>query len=655
MVKSTETKKLEEVTLDRKVVIDMKDDDKKALDHVQERFEAMKTARSEYDSLWDFIDAELKAKPRAKWGSNLMSPNLKMEEALIEASVWMQDTSIPITVEADGRADGVQMKLAEYTLDHFIYKESIVEEFKLSMDYSRARYGTAILYSWLELSSKYVASDGQDKGYFNPKWNVERIEELHVKIKDVPIRNAYFDNTAKKFRDCVDCIYEEWLSVDEYKLRYLTDDGKSKENFTNAEFVGTIDGNEEPGNNQKSSFKDMVKIWHYFNKLYAKYIIVVNEEVVIYNGLASTKHGELPLIPVQFYNNPFGIYWIGIPERYMMIKGLNKNFYEAMVSWAWLNAWTALILWEWADVDGSIFLEPGEVNLIQMTKGSARDVTPFNTQVNVQQLVEIVMFMDDIGSYLTWVNIKAPYTSPAKTAFETSVMKEEQNNRLKTIYDTRVIGIERAFTLMLSNIFTFLPYQYAERMIDEQEKLGNYQFYQIPVKGVKIYHQDDGTMSLEQVEDSYQDYFDLDPKIVEGARGMKVRVVTNQTQSTMKALETENILKYLQAKGQIEQFKAMAMQTGGDVEQWQRISDRLDVLFNIDKRNIDITSNEEKLRQEMTEVTEILNSFSLQQNPDETANQIGMEQAMLQPQANASWENSTQEVQAPRDPLWASV
>lgn len=215
-------------------------------------------------------------------------------------------------------------------------------------------------------------------------------------------------------------------------------------------------------------------------------------------------------------------------------------------------------------------------------------------------------------------------------------MKEEQNNRLKTIYDTRVIGIERAFTLMLSNIFTFLPYQYAERMIDEQEKLGNYQFYQIPVKGVKIYHQDDGTMSLEQVEDSYQDYFDLDPKIVEGARGMKVRVVTNQTQSTMKALETENILKYLQAKGQIEQFKAMAMQTGGDVDQWQRISDRLDVLFNIDKRNIDITSNEEKLRQEMTEVTEILNSFSLQQNPDETANQIGMEQAMLQPQANAS-------------------
>jgi hypothetical protein len=43
-----------------------------------------------------------------------------------------------------------------------------------------------------------------------------------------------------------------------------------------------MDGNEEKGV-EKQNTKDMVKIWHYFNKLYAKYIIVVNESVVIYN------------------------------------------------------------------------------------------------------------------------------------------------------------------------------------------------------------------------------------------------------------------------------------------------------------------------------------------------------------------------------------
>jgi hypothetical protein len=208
---------------------------------------------------------------------------------------------------------------------------------------------------------------------------------------------------------------------------------------------------------------------------------------------------------------------------------------------------------------------------------------------------------------------------------------------------------------MLSNIFTFLPYQYAERMIDEQEKIWNYQFYQVPVKWVKIYKEDDGSISLEQTDDSYKDYFDLDPKIVEGARGMKVRIVTSQTASTMKALETENILKYMQAKWQIEQFKAMAMQTWWDVEQWDKISQRLDVLFNIDKHNIDITPNEEKLRQEMAEVTELLNSFTLSWNPDETANQIGMEQAMQQPPVNANWQETGEVVEAPSNPLWASV
>ena len=41
---------------------------------------------------------------------------------------------------------------------------------------------------------------------------------------------------------------------------------------------------------------------------------------------------------------------------------------------------------------------------------------------------------------------------------------------------------------------------------------------------------------------------------------MKVRIVTPSTQSTMKALEVENISKYIQAKQMIFQMKAQNMQ-----------------------------------------------------------------------------------------------
>lgn len=47
-----------------------------------------------------------------------------------------------------------------------------------------------------------------------------------------------------------------------------------------------------------------------------------------------------------------------------------------------------------------------------MTKGSARDITPYNSNINVQQLVQIIQLMDDMGTILTGINIKAPYTSP---------------------------------------------------------------------------------------------------------------------------------------------------------------------------------------------------------------------------------------------------
>lgn len=618
------TDKLEKSTLEEKIHLKVSESDEQALQRVKDRFEDMKKGRMEQEALRDYIDRTFKAKPSYKWNGQV-APNLKIEEALIEASIWMQEAQLPISVEADWKPDWIQLSLAKYTLDHFIYKEAITKEIRLHMDYSRARYWTAVLFSWLELSSKFVAKDTND-WYFNPKWELERIEELHVKVKDIPIRQAYFDDTAKRFEECVDCIYEEYLSLDEYKLRYLDDNGKSKSDFTNAEYVGLADISSE--DREIDTDAKMVKLWHYYNKLYAKYIIVANEKIVIYNWIASTRHGELPLVPVQFYCNPYSIYGIGIPERYAVIHALNSNFYSAMIGWAWLNAGSILFAWEWTEIDGEIFTEPWEISVIEMTKWSARDITPYNTNVNVEQLTNVVTLMDDLWAYLTWVNIKAPYTSPAKTAFETSVMKEEQNNRLKTIYETRTHGLEQAFTLMLSNIFTFLPYQYAERMIDEKEKLENYERYQIPIEWYKIYKDENwNPLNIEEAKD-YKDYFDLKPDIIAWARWMKVRIVTPNTASTMKALEVENITKFIQAKQMIVQMKQISMQMQQPTEEFDKIDQRLNVLFNIDEQNVDIKSNEQEIREASAQLTQLVNSFNISTPQDEMTNQMAIPQGL---------------------------
>ena len=83
---------------------------------------------------------------------------------------------------------------------------------------------------------KFVAK--KNAGYFNPDGELERVDSLHIRVKDIPIRKAYFDDSAKRYEDAIDCIYEEDISLDEYKLRYLEVDGKSRKGFKNADTVG---------------------------------------------------------------------------------------------------------------------------------------------------------------------------------------------------------------------------------------------------------------------------------------------------------------------------------------------------------------------------------------------------------------------------------
>nr|DAS95524.1 MAG TPA: hypothetical protein [Caudoviricetes sp.] len=92
---------------------------------------------------------------------------------------------------------------------------------------------------------------------------------------------------------------------------------------------------------------------------------------------------------------------------------------------------------------------------------------------------------------------------------------------------------------------------------------------------------------------------------------MKVRITTPATASTMKALEVENISKYIQARQMVANLKAQALQMGEDTSHWQAIEERLDVLFNIDRNTIDIKSSEQNLRDQTAEITKVLDSFSM--------------------------------------------
>ena len=68
----------------------------------------------------------------------------------------------------------------------------------------------------------------------------------------------------------------------------------------------------------------------------------------------------------------------------------------------------------------------------------------------------------------TGVNVKAPYTDPAGTAFEAGLMKEEQNIRAKSVIELDYYGLDRVLTMMMSNIIQFAPVVLAEKIFNDE-------------------------------------------------------------------------------------------------------------------------------------------------------------------------------------------
>ena len=615
-----DTKKIEDMEL-WTAESEIKEESEDVLQQFKKRFEIMKTAKAEVESEFAYADRVMYSKPqiRANWQ---IIPNMTMESALIEAYQWSKPAWLPIEVATEWRPDGIQTEMAKQTLQHFIRVEHIEEEINVRADYSKAKYWTCCLFSWLTVDSKILAVKWSNDYIADKKLKVRKIDQYHITIKDINPRNVRFDDVAK-FDDAEDCIWKETISENMFKTRYFDWKWKPMEWYINLDHVVS----NQYTTDWKKDRKDVVQLYHYYNKIMWYYWIIANENVVIYNWYAATQHGELPIIPIQHYYNDKRIWWDGIPKRYAVVKWINNNLITDIIWWARLNAGWLLVQWAWVATEWEVYIEPWEIEIVEMTEWNARDIQPINMQVNVWQLNEILTQMDDYWIILTGINFKAPYTSPAKTAFETSVMQEEQNNRLKTPAMLRDMWLSRAFNIMLCNIFQFAPYLYAERIRDQETwKSTEKDCYYIPLKWKRIVWKD--TWPFEKVDDVsdktmediidiedvdwYEDYFALSNKFYDTDKllwawqWLKVYIKTANTPATMKALEIENMTRYVQTKLQLLQAKALAAQWGGDVRDFEAIENKMDELFDIDPEHIMLKSNADKFKEQTAEITQAI-------------------------------------------------
>lgn len=585
----------------------LSDSDQNATDWVIERHSRMDETRADEVPKRDKRERVIKSiVPTSKDGKAQV--NIPLEAVLREVYIgWLNKLQYKLDKQT-GKIEHDYKAIYEIVFDHMMDREKVVKQ-RTRFENSKFTVWTGILYSWVRFEAQHIY-DGNWEDFFNKKASTKRHEIRHIGVKNVEIRKAWFDENAKHYDECVDCIMEEELPRREFKLRYEESEGDKR--FSNVELVGISTNNfeNESTASKKSVTKEVVKLWHYWNKLDGSYIILANKNIPIYNGVYTCKHGMLPLIPVQHYYNGESIYGVSGCERLETVRPYINSLLKVALDWSRLNASPAIISDDIVEIDWDLYLEAWVLNELSMS-GDAKQVGQFQTNINVWQLVEILKLMEDYWMINTGLNFKAPYTSPETTAFEVWVMKEEQNKRAKPVAQLDNEWRDAALTIMLVNTIDFAPFALAEHLHweDEDGEAKDPAWYTISVEDKRIELKDGKHYITDDV--GYIEELQLNTDLFVHGNGLRVKITTPYTDTLLQSLRQEELGKY------IEQKVSIASVTWDMSYLWdpQELNKIIDEAYWYDSDDMKVRTKADERREEFAQTQEALSQIQASLSP----------------------------------------
>lgn len=526
---STTTTQLDEKWVDR-------------IAYINKRFKAMEQWRAEEELKREKYKKAYDAKvPKSRTGK--AEVNIPLEQVLVETYIGMQNKLQFSVKNTTGKLDYDYRWLYENVFDHFFTREMCATQIRRYRR-QKAKLGTGVLLSSPTFEKRAIY-DWKDTKFFSKDSKTTIRNMRHIWLKHIDIEMAYFDEWANQYSECMDCIRVEDVRREEFQANYWDDPD------FDIEWVGKFKASMEKHGKEKET--DIVRLRHYWNKIDWTYTIVGNKRAIVYDGVYACKHGMLPLIPIQHYERLDSIYGRGIAERLESVRPYINSILKVTLDSAWLNASPWLVTDDNVEVDGEIYLTAWALEEIKMI-GQTQGISTFTTNINVAQLVEVLKLMEDFGMVTSGINYKAPYTSPAGTAFEAWLMKEEQNTRSRPVIEVDYEWLDIALTIMLVNIIDFVPYALATEIVDWDSGDKELDRYKIEVEDKKINIGKNGI----DIEDAPWIVTELQikPELFIHWVGLKLEITTPYTSTIMKSIEKAEFGEYIQQYIQLAQIWA---------------------------------------------------------------------------------------------------
>lgn len=507
----------------------------------QQRLSDMRAGRSEYDVLFDKYDKQIVSK--SKWDEEgQLEINRPLEKVLIEIEIGRTDGKLTYDIIPDGQADIEQLQPSKFAMMFFLDWEGDKNFWKENdaLKYERAKYGSAIMYTWIrdfthfDYIPKKDIEDNTD--IFNEK-NFDKIKKNKWLFfpQKIDIRNFWIDENAlgqKNIQEADDCIMKETMSATEFYLKF-----SNKPNI-NQELLKEVKYSNDSQSSDGMYQKNRVSIYYYFNRLMRKFIIVVNEKYVIYNGIFLYDDGKLPFVNFQYYTKDNKFYGEGIPERVWYLKTYQSELLNDILVWASMSNSLNFVVWNdnkiWNDWN---FWGRG-VNY-WTTNGWVENIKNMQPNINLWYFQNVMSILDDLTIIDSGSNPRETFDPLTDKVGIRQILEANKNIRHRSTEKNYNIWLDEALTMMLSRIK-----QFASKLLltttKKDDKIVWITYFKIRLEDYKVVKKNGKTI-IEEDMWKYG-YFELKNDTI---KWIWVKVVTPSTNNVMKVVEREKITQFV--------------------------------------------------------------------------------------------------------------
>lgn len=624
--------------------------DKDWLNFVQERLQKMKSARWEFDKKFDdnekteafisYYDNE--------WNLEVVVPLI---QNLIEIYMGRTNWKVSYDIQPDWQADIEELQPAKYALNFFLdwnLNSNFWIENKLFRQY-KAVYGTWVYFTWLR-SERYLTYQFKEWVEITEDILQDRkaMEEVFIKNwlfypKAIHPKDFYIDNWAystPNFSNANDCIWKEKLSLVDFENRFKNKKWIDKDVYdviiwwTDPNPINRYD-------NTKS--EDYVLLYHYHDKVKQNYIILVNEDYILYRWYNFYNDWKLPFVLAQHFTDPNCIRWRWYPDRIGYLKAYKSEMLSDILIWANNASATNLLVWDWAEIWD---WQTGWrwVNIWSTTTWAER-VQQINTTPNLWYFTTILQIIDDLVVQDTWDNPRAPFQAESDKVWIVEVMEANKAVRQSSVDENYNIALDQALTMTLQRIKDFAPSLLSKTIKDSDWKVLKKVFPKITIQWYEVKKEDWKQVFNENLSKIW--YFELKPWVVQW---LWVKITTSSTNSMLPILERERVKEYINNIVQLTQLAQIDPTVAPKITEFLRIDELLGWMSdaygydnklkaNTEKDKITI-ENKKKIAKLQAQLKSInTNNVNPNENPNETMAQVPwvMEQAQGGAGAMQGW------------------